>query len=219
MLTLITATGARPHAFGICQRLMAAQDYEGDVRWIVVDDGEQASPITFERDGWTVEVVRPEPFWQVGQNTQARNMLAGLALISSDDRLVVIEDDDHYKPDWLSVADAALSRAELVGEYLARYYNVSTKRRAAQEQRALKPMQHRASRLCDPATENDLRAQPEVHRPRALANASQQIPVWRAPCDRHQGIAWARRHRHGSQAGYDWHPRYGRRDSSCMGRQ
>jgi hypothetical protein len=130
MLTLITATGARPHAFGICQRLMAAQDYEGDVRWIVVDDGEQASPITFERDGWTVEVVRPEPFWQVGQNTQARNMLAGLALISSDDRLVVIEDDDHYKPDWLSVADAALSRAELVGEYLARYYNVSTKRAA-----------------------------------------------------------------------------------------
>lgn len=128
MLTLLTATGARPEAWSICQRLMLRQDYAGPVHWIIVDDGPEAQPVTFQRDGWTLQVIRPEPYWQAGQNTQARNLLAGLTVVPAGARLVIIEDDDHYASDWLGTVDAALDRAELVGEYRARYYNLPTRR-------------------------------------------------------------------------------------------
>lgn len=51
-----------------------AQDYKGPVRWVIVDDGKEAQPVTFQRDDWTLEVIRPTPFWRQGQNTQARNL-------------------------------------------------------------------------------------------------------------------------------------------------
>src|SRR5690606_8566975 len=78
LFTLLSATGARPEAWAICERLMARQDYAGPVRWVIVDDGPEPQPVTFQRDGWVLEVVRPEPYWQPGQNTQARNLAAGL---------------------------------------------------------------------------------------------------------------------------------------------
>lgn len=124
MLTLLTATGARPEAWALCQKFMHRQTYSGPVRWVIVDDGEQAQGIRFKKRGWTLEVIRPEPFWQPGANTQARNLLAGLAAIGADERVVFIEDDDWYSLDWLAVIDKALDKAELVGEGCARYYNV-----------------------------------------------------------------------------------------------
>lgn len=124
MLTLLTATGARPAAWAICERLMAAQDYAGPVRWVIVDDGPEPQPVTFQREGWALVLVRPAPHWRPGQNTQARNLLAGLAVIEDSERVAIIEDDDHYGPDWLSHVDAQLKQAELVGEARARYYNV-----------------------------------------------------------------------------------------------
>ncbi len=104
---------------------MAAQDYDGPVHWIVVDDGPQPQESTFRRDRWDIEVVRPQPYWQPGENTQARNLLAGLDQVTDGALLLIIEDDDHYAPSWLRMADNALGRAELVGETRARYYNVN----------------------------------------------------------------------------------------------
>lgn len=128
MITLLTATGCRPEAWAICEKLMLAQTYAGPVHWIIVDDGEQPQDITFHRKNWTIEVVRPAPLWQRGDNTQARNLLAGLAFVEDDAQLVIIEDDDYYAPDWLRFVDAAffLSDADLIGESFARYYNVQT---------------------------------------------------------------------------------------------
>lgn len=125
MLTLLTATGARPQAWAICEQLMARQDYAGQVRWLVVDDGPEPQPVTFQREGWEVKVIRPTRCWRPGQNTQARNLLQGLAHCSARDRVVVIEDDDWYAPDWLSHVAAQLEQAELVGESHARYYNIA----------------------------------------------------------------------------------------------
>lgn len=127
MLTLLTATGCRPEAWSITEQLMLAQDYAGPVRWVIVDDGETAQPITFEREGWTIEVIRPQPFWRPGQNTQARNLSAGLAVIANDERVLIIEDDDHVKPTYLRAMNAMLDKADLVGESFARYYNVKTR--------------------------------------------------------------------------------------------
>lgn len=127
MLTLLTATGCRPEAWAITEQLMLAQDYAGPVRWVIVDDGETPQPITFEREGWTLEVIRPAPFWRAGQNTQARNLCAGLAVIKDDERVLIIEDDDHVKPTYLRAMNAMLDKADLVGESFARYYNVKTR--------------------------------------------------------------------------------------------
>lgn len=126
MLTLLTATGCRPEAWAICEKLMQAQTFAGPVRWVIVDDGEEAQPITFAREGWTLEVMRREPFWRPGQNTQALNLAHGLRAIKASERVVIIEDDDHYAPDWLETIDKALDKADLVGECRARYYNVAT---------------------------------------------------------------------------------------------
>lgn len=128
MLTLLTATGARPAAWALCERWMARQDYAGPVRWIIVDDGPDPQPVTFRREGWQLVLVRPSPHWVPGQNTQARNLLKGLAAVGPEERLVIIEDDDWYAPDWLTTVAAELEHAELVGEHRARYYNVQQRR-------------------------------------------------------------------------------------------
>lgn len=125
MLTLLTATGSRPDAWALCERWMARQTYLGEVRWVIVDDGPIPQPITFAREGWTLDVIRPEPLW-TGDNTQARNLMAGMAVIKEDERVVFIEDDDWYAPDWLEFVAAKLALAELVGEANARYYNLKT---------------------------------------------------------------------------------------------
>lgn len=127
-LVLLTATGCRPEAWAITEKLALAQDYTGPVRWLIVDDGETPQPITFEREGWALEVIRPMPFWKTGQNTQARNLAEGLKLVGRDDRLIVWEDDDYMHTSYLRTMAAMLDCADLVGESFARYYNIKTKR-------------------------------------------------------------------------------------------
>jgi len=107
---------------------MMAQDYAGPVRWIIVDDGEDMQPVTFEREGWLVEIIRPEYRWKPGMNTQASNLLAGLAVIAADESVVIIEDDDYYAPEWLTTVDRWMNAHDLVGEGAAKYYNVTTGR-------------------------------------------------------------------------------------------
>jgi len=152
MLTLLTTTGSRPKAWEICQKLMARQTYKGQVRWIVVDDGEKEQEIDFKPTNgiWHMEIYRPEPLWQPGQNTQARNLLTGLAVIKNEENLVIIEDDDFYATDWLETVEQQLQKAELVGECHARYYNV--KKRMGREMVAYvqrpcggRPLRHSAA--------------------------------------------------------------------------
>jgi hypothetical protein len=124
MLTLLTATGARPEAWALCERWMMAQTYAGPVRWVIVDDGPEPQPITFKRDGWELVLIRPAPFWQHGQNTQARNLSKGLDACMREDVVVFIEDDDHYAPTWLDAVAKHAPRADVVGTPRARYYNL-----------------------------------------------------------------------------------------------
>ena len=127
MLTLLTATGARPEAWAICQELMRRQTYKGDVTWVIVDDGVVPQEINFHRSNWNLVVIRPKMLWTPDKNTQASNLLAGLRHVVSE-RLVIIEDDDCYHPQWLERVDIWLNSHDLVGEAPARYYNIKTKR-------------------------------------------------------------------------------------------
>lgn len=105
-----------------------AQTYTGPMIWIVVDDCDPATPIPAMREGIEVKVIRPVWRWRAGQNTQAACMDAGLRHVPDDARLLVMEDDDLYLPEHVETMAAALDRAELAGEFGARYYNVATRR-------------------------------------------------------------------------------------------
>jgi hypothetical protein len=128
MLTLLTATGCRPKAWAICEQLMQAQTYTGPVHWIIVDDGETPQPVQFQREGWRLTVVRPTPYWKPGDNTQARNLKAGMEFVEDGAKLVALEDDDAYHPQYLEMVDKWLDTADLVGECMARYYNLPNRK-------------------------------------------------------------------------------------------
>lgn len=181
MLTLITVTGNRPEAWGLCQQFMQRQTYEGPVRWIIVDDGEIAQPITFEREGWSLEVLRPEPFWQPGQNTQSRNLRAAFDCISDEERIVFIEDDDWYSPNWLAIVDTQLAQADLVGERLAFYYNIRLK-----QYQQLRNGSH--SSLCSTAIKGKAIA---IFKSVCQANHKFiDIALWRTPMPRRLFTSW-----------------------------
>ena len=127
MLTLLTATGCRPEAWAISEKLAMRQDYTGPVHWIIVDDGEKPQPVTFRRENWTLSIIRPDHYWNPGDNTQAKNLIAGMDHVLPDARLVVWEDDDMYSPDYLTWCGEMLDAADLIGESHARYYNIRTK--------------------------------------------------------------------------------------------
>lgn len=125
MITVLTPTGARPEAFAACVEQMRAQDYAGPVQWIIVDDG----PVpmrTPQIDGWDVVHIRREPFWREGENTQAKNLLCGLAAMRPNARVVVCEDDDQYAHWWLTACAARLDICDLAGESQSLYRHIVT---------------------------------------------------------------------------------------------
>ena len=121
-VTLLTPTGGRPEAFSLCERWISRQTFAGEIQWLVADDCVEPTPCTM---GQTV--IRPKPFWQSGQNTQFRNMLALLPLVKFD-RILHIEDDDFYAPGYIETITIELDQAPLVGEIPTRYYNVRARK-------------------------------------------------------------------------------------------
>lgn len=125
-LTLITPTGDRQQAFALCQRWMQRQTFQGRVHWIIVDDGQTPTQVTFQRPGWTVAYYRRER--QAGEHwhTLAAQMREAMRHLYDDlERVVIIEDDDWYSPGYLSLMDELLDRAELVGIWSNPAYRVA----------------------------------------------------------------------------------------------
>lgn len=176
MLTLLTATGARPEAWALCERWMLRQTFAGPVRWVIVDDGPEPQPITFRRAGWELVLIRPAPFWRPGQNTQARNLRKGMDAVQRDDLVTFVEDDDHYAPGWLQAIVDQADRAEVIGTPRARYYNLP-----ARIARQLNNTQHAA--LCSTA----IRGQAVDAMRRVLRDAQKfiDLQLWRGARSRH----------------------------------
>lgn len=107
MIALITPTGGRPKQIKLCAEWMRKQTYAGEVLWVIVDDCFPTTTgfITKDfRENWTIIKVYPNPKWQVGQNTQARNLLAAIDIVKKYPQVTsifVIEDDDYYHEDYL----------------------------------------------------------------------------------------------------------------------
>jgi hypothetical protein len=93
------------------------------------------------RDKWTLVKVYPTPIWQ-GQNTQARNIKAGVDALLNNfkkediEAVFIIEDDDYYKPNYLERMMARRGNFDIWGEVNTIYYNVLYRRYAANNNNA-----------------------------------------------------------------------------------
>jgi hypothetical protein len=129
-IALITPTGGRPKQIQLCAEFMRKQDYKGKVLWVLVDD---VLPNTVDcvdlvdfRKSWQIVKVFPSPVWSVGQNTQARNLLIGIEIVKNHkdvEAVFIIEDDDYYNPQYLSVMVSKLNGCDIVGQLYTVYYD------------------------------------------------------------------------------------------------
>jgi hypothetical protein len=131
MIVLITPTGGRPSQINLCYYFMQRQTYPGQVTWIIIDDCQPRTTDEIQsRENWTVVKAYPEPSWQPGENTQARNISVGINYILANykkediEAIFIIEDDDYYRPIYLERMVVRLKGFDITGETNTIYYNV-----------------------------------------------------------------------------------------------
>lgn len=130
MLTLVTATSDRPEAFALCQKWIARQVDAPEYQWIVVDDGKKPAKCKMGQHHFAIP-TEPDPL-----KSFKRNTLIGLdmAIAHGATRILFIEDDPWYSPDYLKVMDSRLGRESrqrsklIVGEAHCRDYHVRARR-------------------------------------------------------------------------------------------
>lgn len=121
-LTVMTPTGDRPIPFGLCLKWMERQTVKPD-QWIIVDDGSEPLP---ELPDYAQVVTRHkrdgEPV-----HTLPLNIRAGLTHVLHD-KLVFMEDDDWYHPEYLAMMSKGLDDYKLFGEANSLYYRVRSRK-------------------------------------------------------------------------------------------
>ncbi len=127
VVTLLTPTGSRPLAFALCESFMERQSYEGDVQWVVVDDGETPTPISENSRVTTVIRRRPQGD-QPGQLLLANLRAAWFGGHVRGDVVLFIEDDDWYPRTYVADQVTELQKWDMAGESPYRVYHVPTGR-------------------------------------------------------------------------------------------
>ena len=102
---------------------MKRQIIDTPVRWIIVDDGAEPQKAP-KIGGWEIVVLRPQPFWREGQNTQCRNLRVGLEFVDKSKPLLFIEDDEWYAPGYLHAQAALLKSYPMTGQRQSFKYNI-----------------------------------------------------------------------------------------------
>ena len=125
MLTLLTPTKNRPQHFARLEECVKAQRDAPPYRWIVVNDGSE--PYAYNMGQ---EVILRDPSGDK-RHSLCENLLAGLSLAETSPlsaKLLIIEDDDYYAPDYLAVMARYLDVVPLAGLVPARYYHTVSRR-------------------------------------------------------------------------------------------
>ncbi len=120
-ITLITPGGGRAEAFSLCEKYMAAQTiWSNDIQWIVADDNID-SPVECTMNQ---EHVFGDLKWKPKYNTLRYNLAAALT-VAKGDVIFIIENDDHYKPQYLETMFSFFKVTQLVGYCDVTYYSLS----------------------------------------------------------------------------------------------
>jgi hypothetical protein len=122
MITLITPTGDRPEAFAMCEYWVSRQTPTEEIQWIVIDDGKAETCVTHGQ-----EYVRRQPQKSDPKHTLLINIQKAIPLIKGN-KVLIIEDDDYYSPNYIETMSKWLESADLVGERGAKYYYLEDRR-------------------------------------------------------------------------------------------
>ena len=165
-VSVITPTADRPRGIELCERYMARQTVQPD-EWIVADGGQTPAPLTMGQ----VHLHEPSP---AGAANLAGNILRALDAVTGD-VVVIVEDDDYYRPDHIGACVAGLKRWPAYGCARLLYFNV--------EHRCWVQMANRGAALCQTAFRAELI--PEMRRAAEQAIAAGSFSI--------DGLFWASR--------------------------
>lgn len=124
LVSVITTTGWRSKAFALAEKYMGRQSYSGKVQWIVVSDDKPEEPTKCHMGQ---EYYQCPLVWSPGINTQRYALDLAISKVKGD-AIVIWEDDDIYKPDYLATTLAFLEHADIVGECGVTYYSLKSPR-------------------------------------------------------------------------------------------
>lgn len=121
-ITAITCTGDRHVTFKFCEMWMIRQTRIPD-QWIIVDDGKNPTQICFSHPKCLVQYVRREPKMDDPPHTLGLNLRTALPMVLFD-KLIFIEDDDYYRPEFVEKMEQWLDKSNICGQPNAIYYNI-----------------------------------------------------------------------------------------------
>jgi len=116
-ITAITPTGDRPLAFALCQKWMSKQILKSN-QWIVVDDG-----ITPMKSTVSMQYIRRVPRPSDPSRTLIENLRVAIPLIKGN-KIIFIEDDEYYAPEYIQTMVSKLDKYEIVGIGKSKYYHL-----------------------------------------------------------------------------------------------
>lgn len=123
-ITVITPTGDRPAGLRLLTHWMSRQTRQPD-QWIIVDDGQEPLNFVDELPPYATYVRRERQDTDY-PHTLANQLLHALPLVEHD-KIVIMEDDDWYRQDYLAFMYGALDTADLVGCNTIHYYHYTAR--------------------------------------------------------------------------------------------
>lgn len=117
MLTLITCTGDRPLCFNLLEGWISNQTVQPD-QWVVVDDGQTETCVKSNCD-----YVRRIPQKTDPKFTILLNIEEAFKYVKGD-KILFIEDDEYYAPDYIKEISNRLDKYDLVGIGRSKYYHL-----------------------------------------------------------------------------------------------
>lgn len=127
MIDIITPSGDRPLQFSLCVEWMKRQTFSGAVHWIIVDDSIYGNyEISGLPSNWEVTHLQPKIDKTPEYSTQGQNLLLGLDKIKYD-KIVMVEDDDYYSPNWLDLCNTHLDSYGMFGIKNLVNYNLNNR--------------------------------------------------------------------------------------------
>jgi len=122
-ITCITCTGDRHLTFSLCEKWMNNQTIKPD-QWIVIDDGKRpTSPIKNDY----IKYVYRVPTESDPQFTLLLNVKEAFKHVNGS-KILFIEDDEYYAPNYIEKMLKRLNDYELVGIGKSKYYHLPTRK-------------------------------------------------------------------------------------------
>ena len=117
-ISILTPTGDRPEALALLRRWMETQTRKPD-QWLIIDDGK--APVNSDEFPGATVIHRllqaDDPPCTLG-----RNLELALSRVAHD-KIIIMEDDDWYAPEYIETLAALLDEHELAGIWGTNYYD------------------------------------------------------------------------------------------------